>query len=166
MKRLLVIALSATGIMSMTAAVIMPAQDNAPAAAVIQASAAPDDPDQVLTLARNGSGQFSLKGSVNGSEVDFLVDTGADLVALTEAEAGAIGILPSDEEFQPTVQTASGTGYGAPVMLDEIEIAGQRLQNVEAMVVKGLSTNLLGQSALRQLGSVQLQGDSMVITPR
>lgn len=61
------------------------------------------------------------------------------------------------------MQTASGVGYGAPVTLDEVEVAGQRLQGVDAVVVRGLATNLLGQSVLRQLGSVELKGDKMVI---
>ena len=64
------------------------------------------------------------------------------------------------------MQTASGVGYGAPITLDEIEIAGQKLHDVDAVVVKDLGTNLLGQSALRRLGSVELKGDKMVIKPR
>ncbi len=118
----------------------------------------------MLSLPRDSSGQFRVRGIVNGSgEVDFLVDTGADLVALTEAEAEALGILPAEEDFQPNMQTAAGVGYGATVSLAELELAGQRLQNVDAVVMKGLATNLLGQSVLRQLGSVELKGDKMVI---
>ena len=64
------------------------------------------------------------------------------------------------------MQTASGVGYGAPVTLDEIEVAGMTLRNVDAVVVQGLSVNLLGQSVLRKLGGVELKGDSMVIRSR
>lgn len=92
-----------------------------------------------------------------------MVDTGADLVALTETEAEALGILPPPDAFQPMMQTASGVGYGAPVTLDELTIGESSFQSVDAVVVQGLETNLLGQSVLRRLGKVELQGDRMVI---
>jgi aspartyl protease family protein len=164
MNRVTYIALVAVGIMSLVAALFAPGATEAP---VQQAATKPKGAEagKALTLSRDGSGQFTLRAEVNGSEVEFLVDTGADVVALTEAEAEALGVLPDESEFQPSMQTASGVGYGAPITLDEIEIAGQKLHDVDAVVVKDLGTNLLGQSALRRLGSVELKGDKMVIKP-
>ncbi|HCF24044.1 MULTISPECIES: TIGR02281 family clan AA aspartic protease [unclassified Novosphingobium] len=162
MNRIYIIALAAVGLMSIAAAFLAPMPEAAPVAAAPQAKPKAEE-EKVLTLNRDGQGQFTLRIDVNGSEVEFLVDTGADMVALTEEEAANLGILPDEEEFQPTMQTASGTGYAAPVVLDEVEIAGQRLHDVEAVVVKDLGTNLLGQSALRQLGGIELKGDKMVI---
>lgn len=167
MNRVPIIALGAVGIMSIAAALLAPMPAETPTAVASGKKAKPDDDEnRVLTLTRDSSGQFTVRVDVNGSEVEFLVDTGADVIALTEAEAESLGIMPSEDEFQPTMQTASGTGYGAHVILDEVEIAGQRLHDVDAVVVKDLGTNLLGQSALRQLGSVELKGDKMVITPK
>lgn len=166
MNRVTYIALAAVGIMSLIAAMLAPRAAEAPVLQAAPAKAAAVEAAKALTLIRDGSGQFTLRADVNGSEVEFLVDTGADVVALTEAEAEALGVLPDESEFLPTMQTASGTGYGAPVTLDEIEIAGQKLHDVDAVVVKDLGTNLLGQSALRRLGSVELKGDKMVIKPR
>ncbi len=166
MNRVTYIALAAVGIMSLIAAMFAPRPGDAPARQVAAANTKSIDVGKALTLSRDGSGQFTLRVDVNGSEVEFLVDTGADVVALTEAEAEALGVMPDESEFQPTMQTASGVGYGAPITLDEIEIAGQKLHDVDAVVVKDLGTNLLGQSALRRLGSVELKGDKMVIKPR
>ena len=166
MNRITYIALAAVGIMSLIAAMFAPRTANAPVEQTASASAKPSEVGKALTLTRDGSGQFTLRAEVNGSEVDFLVDTGADLVALTEAEAEALGVMPDESEFEPSMQTASGVGYGAPVTLEEIEIAGQKLHDVEAVVVKDLGTNLLGQTALWRLGSVELKGDKMVIKPR
>jgi len=64
------------------------------------------------------------------------------------------------------MQTASGVGYGAPVTIDSLEVGGQEFRGVPAVVVEGLTVNLLGQSVLRQLGKVELSGDRMVIRPR
>ncbi len=166
MNRVTIIALSSVGIMSLIAAMFAPRVAEAPVQNTAAAKAQSTEPCKALTLLRDGSGQFTLQVEVNGSDVEFLVDTGADVVALTEAEAEALGVMPDESEFQPTMQTASGVGYGAPVTLEELRIAGQTLHDVEAVVVKDLGTNLLGQSALRRLGSVELKGDKMVIKPR
>ena len=116
-------------------------------------------------IERDGSGQFHLAVRINGREAPFLVDTGADLVAIGEAEASRLGLGVTPDQFRPIMRTASGTGYGALVRIERIEVAGRELRNVPAVVMQGLSTNLLGQSALRQLGKVELQGDRMVIKP-
>ena len=114
-------------------------------------------------LRRDGSGQFHMTARVNGSDTRFLVDTGADVVALTTSDAEAMGIELAEEDFLPIMRTASGTGYGAPVTLDRIEIGETEFRNVEAVVIRGLGTNLLGQSVLRRLGKVELQGDRMIL---
>jgi aspartyl protease family protein len=165
MNRVSIIALVAVGLMSLLAAVFAPGVSDKKPTESVQAVKAPKEA-KALTLTRNESGQFSINLAVNGSDVEFLVDTGADMVALTEADADALGILPGEEEFQPTMRTASGVGYGAQITIDEIEIGGKKLHDVEAVVVKDLGTNLLGQTVLRQLRSVELKGDKMVIRAR
>lgn len=114
-------------------------------------------------IERDGGGQFHLSAEVDGQEVRFLVDTGADVVALTMADAGRLGISPDPASFAPILRTASGTGYGAPVRIDRLTIGGHDLSDVDAVVVRGLSVSLLGQSVLRQLGTVTLEGDRLVI---
>ena len=167
MYRLYIIALAAVGMMCLVAVFVAPrpSQTSAPLAL---ASAAPErqGATDALLLRRDRSGQFHLEASVNGLPVEFLVDTGADIVALTEEEAANVGLNVSEGDFQPAMQTASGVGYGAPVKIDDLEVAGEQLHEVDAVVVKGLTVNLLGQSALRKLGSVQLKGDSMIIRAR
>lgn len=169
MNRLYANALLAIGLMGFFAVLFQPPADRsaAPAASAHvrgERSATGENEDEALLLTRNSSGQFYMQGSVNGSDVRFLVDTGADMVALTEATAQDLGL--SVGEMEPIMQTASGVGYGTPVMLDEVVIGGETLTNVEAVVVQDLSTDLLGQSVLRRLGSVSLQGDRMIIRPR
>lgn len=117
----------------------------------------------VTVLDRDASGQFHMTAAVNGQDTRFLVDTGADVVALTVDEAERLGLGVRREEFQPIMQTASGVGYGAPVTIDRITIGDDEFRDVEAVVVDGLGTNLLGQSVLRRLGKVELQGDRMIL---
>lgn len=94
-----------------------------------------------------------------------MVDTGADSVALTVADAQAAGIDVNPNGFQPIIRTASGTGYGTLVNVERLELGPTELRNVGAVVVKDLDVSLLGQSVLARLGKLELQGDKMVLTP-
>ena len=164
MNRLYSIALFAIGAMCMVAAFLSPRSGgDAPAPVAATTHKLAKGTSDALMLRRDGSGQFHVDAAVNGNSVNFLVDTGADLVALTEEQAADIGLNLNPDDFQPVMQTASGVGYGAQVTLDEVEIGGTSLSNVQAVVVRGLTVNLLGQSVLKQLGAVELKGDTMVI---
>ena len=165
MIRLYIIALAAIGLMCLAALFIVPGVHKAAPVAVVSGKPVIKVKAETgaLLLRRDRSGQFHLEASVNNNAVNFLVDTGADVLALTEDEAANLNLDLSPDDFQPVMQTASGVGYGAPVKLDEVEVAGTTLRNVDAVVVRGLSVNLLGQSVLRQLGGVELKGDTMVI---
>ena len=76
-----------------------------------------------------------------------------------------MGIEVDPAAFEPVARTASGVGHGMRISLDRFEVGGRELTGVDAVVMDGLSVNLLGQSALSQLGSVELRGDTMVIRP-
>lgn len=118
-----------------------------------------------LVLDRDASGQFHLDAAVNGTSTRFLVDTGADSVALTVADAERAGIKVDPDTFQPILQTASGQGWGTLVELERIEVGRTELRNVGAVVVKDLGVSLLGQSVLARMGKVELKGDRMVLEP-
>ena len=122
-------------------------------------------PGEPIAIARDGSGQFHVDAQVNGQDARFLVDTGADTVAIGEDEAQRLGIDLAGADFQPIVQTASGKGLGARVTIDRLTIGGTDLGAVSAVVIRGLPVNLLGQSVLRRMGKVELSGDRMVIQP-
>ncbi len=170
MIRLFTIAFGAIiAMMLLAGAIVQAPGDSGPA----QVTRLPQDQPQstvaesrALILRRDGSGQFHVTASVEGQDTRFLVDTGADVVALTIDEAERLGLPVDPGTFQPMMQTASGVGYGAPVTIDSLELAGHEFRGVQAVVVEGLAVNLLGQSVLRQLGKLELSGDRMVIRPR
>ena len=119
--------------------------------------------DDAMVLQRDRSGQFHIEAQVDGQGAEFLVDTGADIVALTVDEAERLGYPVDPADFVPLMQTASGTGNGTIVHLDRLEVAGAEFHDVDAVVLDGLAVNLLGQTVLAKLGQVSLEGDRMVI---
>lgn len=135
--------------------------------ATIQRASQPDAEEgsagEQTEIKRDNTGQFHLSTQVNGQDAQFLIDTGADTVALGTDEAERLGVSFDRSTFEPITRTASGVGYGVRVEIDRMELAGRRFENVEAIVLDGLQTNLLGQSLLRRMGKVEMQGDSLVI---
>ena len=114
-------------------------------------------------LTRDGSGQFGVEAVVNGQSLPFLIDTGADRVALTVESARAAGLYVDPTGFQEVAVGASGPVRGAHITLARLDVAGRSLEQVDALVLEGLGTNLLGQSVLGQLGAVEMHGDQMVL---
>ena len=116
-----------------------------------------------LVIDRDDGGHFTLTAQVNGQDTNFLIDTGADAIAITVEEAQRLDLPFDPANFEHLLQTASGTGYGAIITVAELSVADVELRNVEVVVLDGLETNLLGQPALRELGKVELHGDRMTI---
>src|SRR6476660_4189057 len=90
---------------------------------------------------------------VDGRWIDFLVDTGASLIALRESSAAKLGIHPSARDYSVKMQTANGVGKAARIQLNSVEVNGITVRDVEAFVIpdEQLSTNLLGMSFLSRV---------------
>ena len=134
-----------------------------PAIHALAASAGHAGSGEETEIARDESGQFHLTAQVNGQDARFLIDTGADVVALTPEDARGLGVDFDPDAFEPIARSASGTARGMRVQLDRFQLGDEEFHDVDAIVLEGLETNLLGQSLLRRLGKVELRGDRMVI---
>jgi aspartyl protease family protein len=112
-------------------------------------------------ISRAPDGHFYLDAQVNGAQVHFLVDTGASMVALTAADAQRAGIaLPSE---RATAQGAGGNVEIIPVTIDRVAAGPLEARNVDGAVARDLPISLLGQSFLSRIGTVQINGDHMVL---
>lgn len=117
-----------------------------------------------VELPRAADGHFYAQANVNGAPVGFLVDTGASTIALTAADAEAIGVYWSLGDVRVVAQGASGPVRGVTITLDHIELGGHTARNVQAVVIpEGLSISLLGQSFLSTIDSVRIEKDRMTL---
>lgn len=116
-------------------------------------------------IPRHRDGHFHVDGEVNRLPVQFLVDTGASAVGISEAMARQAG-LP---EGQPvTVRTANGERPGR--LVHGVPVKVGPISHNEVTVVTGLTglpepQALLGQSFLRHF-DVQLRENDMLLRPR
>lgn len=129
-----------------------------------QANAGADWYDGGTTLDRGHNGHFYADAYVEGTRVNFMVDTGASVIALTGADAMAAGLHWDEAKVRPIGSGASGTVYGVEAMLKQVEVGGIVQQDVPAVIIpEGLEISLLGQSFLQRLNNVTIEGDRMVL---
>ena len=95
-------------------------------------------------------GHFMSAGKINGREVNFMVDTGATMVALAVADAERIGLnYKSGQAMQ--ANTANGVSQAWHVKLGSVRIGDVEVRDVDAAVVpQGMPFVLLGNSFLNR----------------
>lgn len=114
-------------------------------------------------LKRADNGHFNASVAVNGQAVEMVVDTGATAVALSVDDARRLGLAFDPAAFQVVGTGASGPVRGQALVLDDVAVDGRHVGRVEAVVLEGLDRSLLGQSYLRRLEQVRIDGDTMTL---
>jgi clan AA aspartic protease (TIGR02281 family) len=115
----------------------------------------------VIQMKKEG-GVSVIPCKVNGLNLSFVFDTGAADVSISMTEA--LFMLKNDylskDDIKGTNKYSDATGgisEGIVINLKEIDIAGFKLYNVAASIVKNSEAPLLlGQSAIKRLGKFQL----------
>jgi aspartyl protease family protein len=117
-----------------------------------------------LVLRASGNGHFSLEASIDGTPIDFVVDTGATTVVLSPQDAARVGLSPDTLDFNAVFETGNGRTPVALVTLDRLTIGSLDLYDVPAAVItKPMSMSLLGMSALERLDGYEVDGDQMIL---
>jgi len=120
--------------------------------------------DRSMMITASDDGGFYVMGQVNGAAVKFAIDTGANGVLLSPADAARVGIDVDSLKFASPTETANGVGYLAPVTLPTLNVGDMKLANVPAAVNKApMSTSLLGMAFLRRLDSFEVRGDQLTL---
>ncbi|MEM9744754.1 MAG: retropepsin-like aspartic protease [Pseudomonadota bacterium] len=114
-----------------------------------------------VTVNADPLGQFYVRGAVNQRFVNFLVDTGASVVAISSQVADGLGIDYRTGQ-KGTVQTAQGVVDSYFVRLDQVTVGAINVSNVDAAIIEGAYPTdiLLGMSFLR---NVQMQENDGVL---
>ena len=119
---------------------------------------------QEVKVFPNRNGMYFVRGRINMTPVQFLVDTGATTVAMSSDAAMRLGI--DFLEGQPSrVSTASGVAPAYVVNLSNVQVGAVSVPNVEAMVIEGSFPReiLLGNSFLERM---EISRDGKIMTLR
>lgn len=119
-----------------------------------------------ISLPRGPGGHYFLTLAVNGTDVRFLVDTGASALVLSREDAARAGITPGDLSFIGTASTANGTVKTAPVTIDSLTLGEIDFGRFRAAVNGGeLEESLLGMSFLSRFSRIEIANGEMRLTP-
>jgi len=123
------------------------------------------NPGRTVVIPRDSRGHFQVDGRVDGKRIEFMVDTGASVIALTARDAARLGIRPTSREFTAEVKTANGTVRAARTQLNRVEIDDVTVRDVAALVVpdEALSESLLGLSFLSKLRRFEYSNGKLVL---
>lgn len=121
--------------------------------------------EAAVRLRKRGDGSFVARVDVEGHELPFIIDTGANIVVLTHSAAEQAGLDVKALKFSVAVDTANGSTYAAPVQIRVMSIGPIRFENIEALVAQpgNLKENLLGMSFLKRLRSYEASGDFLTL---
>lgn len=118
-----------------------------------------------LVIPRQRDGHFHVKGEVNGQAVNFLVDTGASHVSVSQTLATQAG-LPSGQNI--TLHTANGQLPGQLVRNVPVRAGHLVLNNTSVTIgLAGMPPDqaLLGQAFLKHF-DVEIRRDEMLLRQR
>lgn len=116
-------------------------------------------------LTADGQGHFYTTGTVNGTSLRFIVDTGATSVTLGASDARRLG-LDFNKGQKGMTQTANGQVIVSRLALDTVSIGDITLHNVEAVILPTeMSAALLGMSFLNRM-DMQRDGSTMTLKRR
>ena len=125
---------------------------------------------QTVIKMKSEGGVSIIPCKVNGLNLNFIFDTGASDVSISLTEASFMlknGYLDTNDIIGTSnyLDANGNISEGVIINLKEIEIAGLKLSNVKATIIKNIKAPLLlGQSAINKLGKIQIDLASNTLT--
>ncbi|WP_410526077.1 TIGR02281 family clan AA aspartic protease [Rickettsia endosymbiont of Ceutorhynchus obstrictus] len=117
-----------------------------------------------IVIARSGDGHFYLEALVNNVKINFMIDTGASDVALTQQDAKKLGFDLSKLKYSRIYLTANGASKAAPIILDSMVI-GRVFKDIEGHIgIGNLDISLLGMSVLQRFKSFKINKDLLILS--
>jgi aspartyl protease family protein len=119
-----------------------------------------------ITLRRHFDSHFHMTLTINGAPTEFIVDTGATGIVLTQNDAQRAGFDLRKLNFSNTASTANGIVRTAPIRLQSVTVEGYTFENLPAFVNEGAQRDsLLGMSFLNRFSAIEIRGDTLTLTP-
>ena len=118
-----------------------------------------------IALTADARGHFVTAGSIEGKPVQFMVDTGATVIAIGQGEADRMRL--DYKSGRPVrMATANGSTQGWMVKLRNVRVGDVTVYDVDAVVTPaGMPAVLLGNSFLNRF-SMRRDGDLMMLVKR
>ena len=118
-----------------------------------------------IVLPRSRDGHYYLTLNINNVPVQFVVDTGATQVVLTQKDAKRIGLNPLTLSYLGIANTANGTVRTAAVLLETVSLGTMKDTRVRAVVNDGqMNGSLLGMTYLNRFDSITIKNGELILS--
>jgi aspartyl protease family protein len=118
-----------------------------------------------IVLPRSNDGHYYMTLDINGTSVNFVVDTGASQVVLTQNDAARIGLNPDELRYLGTANTANGQVRTAAVQLDQVSVGPYTDTGLRATVNGGqMDKSLLGMTYLGLYDSISITDGELILS--
>lgn len=119
-----------------------------------------------LELRQQGDGHFWVNAKLNGTDVRFLVDSGATTTSISVATAERAGIDVDRTRFPVQLSTANGTIEAWRARADTLSVGGMTVDDHAVVVSEAFGDfNVLGMNFLSALKSWRVEGRTMILEP-
>ncbi|MCJ2177965.1 retropepsin-like aspartic protease family protein [Novosphingobium album (ex Hu et al. 2023)] len=118
-------------------------------------------------ISQRADGHFWVEAQLNGTPVEFLVDTGATYTGVSAATAERAGLMPEEGTEGMVLDTANG-----PIVARKATAGSLRFGGIDA---KGLTVaiapdtesdiNVIGMNLLSQLASWRVEDNRLILLP-
>lgn len=119
-------------------------------------------------IALRADGHFWVEAQLNGTPVEFLVDTGATYTGVSRRVAEHVGLQPDENDAGVILETANG-----PIVARMAEADSLRFGGIEANALPvaigpdgEVDTNVIGMNLLSQLASWRVEGNRLILVPK
>ena len=117
-----------------------------------------------IPLSRDG--HFWVTGNVNGTQVRFLIDTGATLTALSSDAAANGGVEPIPYRQPVIMRTANGNAPAQLASIDRLQAGSVIAHDLDAVVSPAIGdVNVLGMNFLSRLDSWRVEDNVLILVP-
>lgn len=121
--------------------------------------------ENAFEIEKSSDGHFYLMLNIDGTNVLFMIDTGASYTTLTLKDAKRVGVNVDNLKYRVPVNTAKGMTFNAQSKVGYVKINGIIIKdNLQIFVSRELEGNsLLGMNFLKELRSYRVEQDKMIL---
>ena len=113
-----------------------------------------------LVLPQGNGGHYFVDGTVNDHKLNFVIDTGATVVVIPQAQANQAGLIC---QKQTMTHTANGLTATCRTTIRKLKFGTFTLTNVVASIAPNLGQPLMGMNVLKQFRVEQDNGEMRLL---
>ena len=119
----------------------------------------------MIEVPRGPDGHYHLTLDLNDTYVDFVVDTGASGIVLSQSDAVRIGIDAGALVFSGSAMTANGPVRTARIRVSKMQLGDIVDRDVPVYVNEGeMGRSLLGMDYLQQVRRIEIEDGRLILT--